>query len=220
LLERGADLAVSLDGDGDRSILIDEKGEIVDGDHILAICAKELEAHGGLKERTVVATVMSNLGLGIALQELGIRMVRTAVGDRYVVEEMIRGGYNLGGEQSGHVVFLDHNTTGDGCITLLQILAIMMEQGKTLGELRRLMSKFPQILLNVTVRERKPFSRLPRVRSRIAQVEKELGERGRVLVRYSGTEPLARVMLEGENEQEIRRLAQGIAEEIRSELGE
>lgn len=219
LLEKGADLAVTLDGDGDRAILIDEQGEAVDGDHVLAICAKEMQRNGTLKSKTVVATVMSNLGLDIALKTIGVKIIRTSVGDRYVVEEMLRGGYNLGGEQSGHVVFLDHNTTGDGCLTLLQILAIMMEKGKRLGELKRVVTKFPQVLLNVGVKEKKAFSRLPRLRLRIAQVERELGNRGRVLVRYSGTEPLARIMLEGEDESRIRGMAHEIAEEIRSELG-
>jgi len=163
--------------------------------------------------------VMSNLGLDMALRGFGVRVVRTPVGDRYVVEEMLRGGYNLGGEQSGHIVFLDHNTTGDGCLTALQVLAIMMEKGKPLGELKRVMTKLPQVLLNVEVKEKRSFSQIPRVRRRIAQAKKELGVRGRVLVRYSGTEPLARIMLEGENEDGIRRIANEIAEEIRVELG-
>ncbi|HWP60509.1 MAG TPA: phosphoglucosamine mutase [Candidatus Acidoferrales bacterium] len=220
LLARGADLAVCLDGDGDRAIFIDEKGEVLDGDHILALCARELCARGLLKEQTVVATVMSNLGLQIALQECGIGLVQTAVGDRYVVEEMLRGGYNLGGEQSGHIVFLDHNTTGDGCVTFLQVLAIMIEQGKPLSELGKVMTKFPQVLINVRVREKKPLADIPTVKEKIARVEKALGERGRLLVRYSGTEPLARVMLEGENEAEIREMAEDIADEIRLAVGE
>ena len=219
LLEHGADIAISLDGDADRAIFIDEKGEEVDGDHVLAISAKEMQEKGILKAGTVVATVMSNRGLDLGLEKMGIRLIRTAVGDRYVVEEMLRGGYNLGGEQSGHVVFLDHNTTGDGCITFLQILAIMVEKGRRLGELKRVMTKLPQVLVNVGVREKKAISRLPRLREKIAAVERELGERGRVLVRYSGTEPLARVMLEGEDEDTIRQMAQEIVEEIRMELG-
>jgi phosphoglucosamine mutase len=219
LLEKGADLAVTLDGDGDRAIFIDEQGEVMDGDHVLAICAKEMQENGTLKSKTVVATVMSNLGLDIALKAIGVKIIRTAVGDRYVVEEMLRGGYNLGGEQSGHVLFLDHNTTGDGCLTLLQLLAIMTEKGKRLGELKRGMNKFPQVLVNVGVKEKKAFSRLPRLKQRIAQVERELGERGRVLVRYSGTEPLARIMLEGEDEMQIQSMANDLAEEIRLEIG-
>jgi phosphoglucosamine mutase len=220
MLERGADLAVSLDGDADRAIFIDEKGDIFDGDQILAICAKEMHRNGLLKAQTVVATVMSNLGLDVALQDSGINLVRTAVGDRYVVEEMLRSGYNVGGEQSGHIVFLDHNTTGDGCVTLLQVLTIMMLQGKPLSELGRIMTKFPQVLLNVKVREKKPLSRMPRVRDTIAQAERELGKRGRILVRYSGTEPLARIMLEGEDEEKIRQMANEIATEIRLQVGD
>ena len=219
LLEHGADLAVLLDGDADRAIFVDEKGEIVDGDEILAICARYMQQKGLLASSTVVGTVMSNLGLDIALEDMGITVVRTAVGDRYVVEEMIRGGYNLGGEQSGHVVFMDHNTTGDGCLTALQILTIMKEQGRSLGELKRVITKLPQVLLNVGVKEKKAFSSVPRVHKRITAVEKELGARGRVLVRYSGTEPLARIMLEGEDEDGIRKMAHEIAEEIRVTLG-
>jgi len=219
LLESGADLAVSLDGDGDRAIFIDEKGGVLDGDEVLTICAREMQRTGVLKSRVVVATVMSNLGLDMALRGLGVKVIRTPVGDRYVVEEMLRGGHNLGGEQSGHIVFLDHNSTGDGCLTALQILAIMMGKGKPLGELKRVMTKLPQVLLNVGVKEKKSFSQIPRVRRRIAQAEKELGIRGRVLVRYSGTESLARIMLEGEDEEGIRRIAHEIADEIRVELG-
>lgn len=219
LLEHRADLAVSLDGDGDRAIFVDEQGEVLDGDHVLAICAGEMQERGALKGGTVVATVMSNLGLDIALQKKGIKIVRTAVGDRYVVEEMSKRGYNLGGEQSGHLIFLDHNTTGDGCLTCLQLLAVMVEKGRRLGELKRVMTRLPQVLLNVGVKEKKDISRLPRVRDRIAAVEKELGGRGRILVRYSGTEPLARVMLEGEDEEKIRRMAHEVAHEIRMELG-
>ncbi|MFQ5902447.1 MAG: phosphoglucosamine mutase [Candidatus Binatia bacterium] len=219
LLEHHADLAISLDGDGDRAIFIDERGEVVDGDHVLAICAREMQEKGVLKGKTVVATVMSNLGLDLALKGAGIKVVRTTVGDRYVLEEMLRGKYNLGGEQSGHLLFLDHNTTGDGCLTCLQLLAIMVEKGQRLGELKRVMTRLPQVLLNVGVREKKDISRLPRVRHKIAAVEKELGGCGRILVRYSGTEPLARVMLEGEDEERIRQMAHEIAEEIRSHLG-
>lgn len=219
LLRHRADIALSLDGDGDRVIFIDESGEVLDGDYVLAICAKEMRQKGNLKGEAVVATVMSNLGLDLALQGEGIKVVRTAVGDRYVVEEMLRGGYKLGGEQSGHIVFLDHNTTGDGILTCLQILSLMVEKGRRLGELRKVMTRLPQVLVNVEVKEKKDFSRLPRVREKIAAIEKELGQRGRILVRYSGTEPLARVMLEGEDEGRIREMAHEIAQEIRGELG-
>jgi phosphoglucosamine mutase len=219
LLKHHADLALSLDGDGDRAIFIDEQGELLDGDHVLAMCAKEMKERKVLNGATVVATVMSNMGLDLALQSMGIKLVRTAVGDRYVVEEMQRGRYNLGGEQSGHLIFLDHNTTGDGCLTCLQLLAIMVEKGRRLGELKKIMTRLPQVLLNVEVKEKRDISQLPRVRHKIAAVERELGERGRILVRYSGTEPLARVMLEGEDEERIRQMAHEIAHELRVELG-
>lgn len=219
LREHGADLALSLDGDADRAIFVDEGGEIVDGDQVLAICAKEMRDRGTLKSNTVVATVMSNLGLDLALEGMGAKLKRTRVGDRYVVEEMLRGGYNLGGEQSGHLLFLDHNTTGDGCLTALQLLAVMVESGRTLGQLKTIMTRMPQVLLNVKVKEKKDMAGLPRLSRKIAAVEKELGARGRLLVRYSGTESLARIMLEGENEERIRRMAEEIAEEIKRELG-
>ena len=219
LLEHGADLAISLDGDADRAVFVDEKGEVVDGDHVLAICAKEMREKRTLNGSTVVATVMSNLGLELALDGLGIQLKRTQVGDRYVVEEMVRGGFNLGGEQSGHLLFLDHNTTGDGCLTALQLLSVIVERGRSLSELKKIMTQLPQVLLNVRVKERKDMAKLPRHSAKIAAVEKQLGGRGRLLVRYSGTEPVARVMLEGENEQRIRGLAEEIAEEIRKELG-
>ena len=219
LLEHGADLAVCLDGDADRAVLIDEKGGLVDGDEVLAMCAIEMKRTGRLPTGAVVATVMSNMGLDVALREHGIEVLRTAIGDRYVVEGMREGGHNLGGEQSGHLVFLDHNTTGDGCLTALQVLALMIEQGKPLSELRRIMGKLPQVVVNVPVRERRPLSELDQVQERIAESEHLLDGRGRVLVRYSGTEPVARVMIEGESEEEIRRLAQGIADAIHSNLG-
>jgi phosphoglucosamine mutase len=219
VLEHDADLAITLDGDADRAVFVDGRGEIVDGDHVLAICAKEMGDKGTLRGNTVVATVMSNLGLELALNGLGVKLKRTQVGDRYVVEAMVRGGFNLGGEQSGHLLFLDHNTTGDGCLTALQLLAVMVERERSLEDLKKIMTQLPQVLLNVKVKEKKELAALPRVSAKIAAVEKELGGRGRLLVRYSGTEALARVMLEGENEQRIRGMAEEIAEEIRKELG-
>lgn len=219
LLHEKADLAVSLDGDADRAVFTDERGEILDGDQIMAICAKDMQEKGMLKGRAVVATVMSNLGLDLALQPMGIRLERTEVGDRYVVERMLEGGYNLGGEQSGHILFLDHNTTGDGAITCLQVLALMVEKGKRLGELKNIMTRLPQILLNVPVRERRDFRAMANVIRVIAAVEKSLNGRGRTLVRYSGTEMLARIMLEGEDENQIGAMAREIADEIRKEVG-
>lgn len=219
LLHERADFAVSLDGDADRAIFTDETGAILDGDHVLAMCAKDMQEKGILKGRTLVATVMSNLGLELALKPSGVQVVRTEVGDRYVVERMLRDGYNLGGEQSGHIVFLDHNTTGDGAITCLQVLALMVEKGKRLSELKGVMTRLPQVLLNVRVREKREFESMPKVNSKIAAVQKALNGRGRTLVRYSGTEMLARVMLEGENESMILEMAQEIIDEISAEVG-
>jgi phosphoglucosamine mutase len=219
LLQEHADFAVSLDGDADRAMFVDETGEILDGDHVLAMCAKDMQEKGTLKGNTVVGTVMSNMGLDLALEPLGIQLVRTEVGDRYVVERMLRDGYNLGGEQSGHIVFLDHNTTGDGAMTCLQVLALMVEKGKPLSELKTVMRRLPQVLVNVRVREKKEFSRMPRVSRAIAAVQQELSGRGRVLIRYSGTELLARVMLEGEEDAKIRALAHEIADAIVAEIG-
>jgi len=195
--EHGADLGIALDGDGDRVIVVDEKGEIVDGDQIMAICAQEMKEAGTLRGNAVVATVMSNMGLEKALEKMGLRLIRTKVGDRFVVEEMRRGGYNLGGEQSGHIIFLDHATTGDGILAALQLLAVMKKRGKPLSELARLMEKFPQVLVNVKVREKKPPEEIPGLAELVARIEKELGNQGRVLIRPSGTEPKYRVMIEG-----------------------
>jgi len=217
--EQSADLAICLDGDADRALLVDETGEVVDGDEVLAICARAMKDSGTLRSRSVVATVMSNMGLDISLESAGVGVVRTPVGDRYVVEEMLRGGHNLGGEQSGHVVFLDQNSTGDGCLTALQILALMVREDKPLGELRRVMTRLPQVLLNVAVREKPPLSELPQVQAATVAAERRLAGRGRVLVRYSGTELLARVMVEGESEDEIREMAAGIGDAIEARLG-
>lgn len=211
----GAQVGIALDGDADRCILVDENGALVDGDQVLGIAARDLKRNGALAKDTVVATVMSNLGLEVALRELGIALRRTPVGDRYVVEEMLRGGYNLGGEQSGHVLFLDHNTTGDGLITALAVLAIVAETQRPLSELARVMSRYPQVLINVPIRERRDLSGEKRVASAVADVERTLGDRGRVLVRPSGTEALMRVMVEGEREADVERHAEAIAAVIR-----
>ena len=215
----GAHLGVALDGDADRAIFVDEHGDVVDGDEIMAILATELQSRGGLHRDTLVATVMSNLGLYIAMKDRGIQVATTPVGDRYVVEEMVRGGFNLGGEQSGHIVFLDHNTTGDGMVTALALLGLLVGQGKPLSELRRVMQRFPQVLLNVRVASKPELGTVPTIGDAVRAVEATLGERGRVLVRYSGTEPLLRVMVEGEHQAEIERLADGIAAEVRRTLG-
>ncbi len=215
----GAQVGIALDGDADRCILVDERGDVVDGDEILAILATELHARGALARDTLVATVMSNLGLYTALRERKIAVATTPVGDRYVVEEMVKGGYNLGGEQSGHIVFLDHNTTGDGLVTALSLLALLVEKGKPLSELRRVMTRFPQVLLNLKVKSKPDVATLPTVAKLIGDAERTLGERGRVLVRYSGTEALLRVMIEGEREPEIRTMAERIVDAARAAIG-
>ncbi len=218
--EHGADLGIALDGDADRCIFVDERGREVDGDHIMAICGLEMLKSNALPQRTLVATVMSNLGLDIALRQAGGRVVKTDVGDRYVVEEMRRGGYGFGGEQSGHMVFLDHNSTGDGIISALQVLAIMQKTGKPLSELASVMTALPQVLVNVRVRERRNIQELPEVAGLIADVEARLGDTGRVLIRYSGTEPLLRIMLEGRDQGEIAGMANEIAQLVTSLIGE
>jgi len=215
----GAQIGIALDGDADRCILVDERGDVVDGDEILAILATELHARGQLARDTLVATVMSNLGLHTALRERGIGVATTAVGDRYVVEEMVKEGYNLGGEQSGHIVFLDHNTTGDGLVTALATLALLVEKGQPLSELRRVMTRFPQVLVNLRVASKPDVKTLPAVARSIQDAERALGDRGRVLVRYSGTESLLRVMIEGEREPQIRDFADRIVEAARAAIG-
>jgi len=215
----GAQLGIALDGDADRCILVDDRGSVVDGDEVMAVLATHLQSRGELQASTLVTTVMSNLGLHVAMREHGIAMVTTPVGDRHVVEAMVHGGYNLGGEQSGHVVFLDHATTGDGMITALAVLARMVECGRPLSELRQVMRRYPQVLVNVAVRAKPDVASLAPVQVAVSAAEATLGERGRVLVRYSGTEPLLRVMIEGEQEQEIRSLADDIANAITSQIG-
>lgn len=217
--EHRADLGIALDGDADRVIFVDEFGNEVDGDHIMAICAADMIQRDKLAHKTLVATVMSNLGLEIAMREAGGTMVRTAVGDRYVVEEMLRGGFNLGGEQSGHMIFLDHNTTGDGMLSALQVLAIMQRRGECLSDLAKVMKALPQVLVNVRVAERKELNEVPALKALIADTERLLGAEGRLLIRYSGTEPLLRIMLEGQNDKQITQLAQTIAEAVTHELG-
>ncbi len=214
-----ADLGIALDGDGDRVILVDHQGDLVDGDHTMAICAEYLLKHHALRKKTLVGTVMSNLGLEVAMKRLGGKLLRTQVGDRYVIEKMLQGGYNLGGEQSGHIIFLDHSTTGDGTLSALQVLAIMQRTGKTLRELAQVMEVYPQTLINVPVREKRDLKEIPPVVQAIRNAEKHLGQRGRLLIRYSGTEPKVRVMCEGEDAAEVETIAQEIAAVIHSHLG-
>jgi phosphoglucosamine mutase len=217
--EYRADLGIALDGDADRVIFVDERGVVVDGDHIMALCGTELIKTGQLKKKTVVATVMSNMGLEIAMKKVGGRVVRTAVGDRYVVEEMLKGGYNLGGEQSGHMIFLDHNTTGDGILSALQVLAIIQRSGEKLSKLAEVMTSLPQVLVNVKVRKKADLKKITPIKEIMAQVETELGDTGRLLVRYSGTELLLRVMIEGEDQGLIEAQAERVAGAIREHLG-
>jgi phosphoglucosamine mutase len=217
--ELRADVGIAVDGDADRVVLACEKGQLVDGDAVLALCARDLAERGELAGRAVVATVMSNLGLERALAEIGIDLVRTQVGDRYVVEEMRRNGYNLGGEQSGHVVFLDHSHTGDGLLTALQVLSIMRRKQRPLSELTLGIERFPQVLVNVAIAEKRPLESLPDFQRQLRQVEEFLGSRGRVLIRYSGTESKARVMVEGEDERSVAEIAHTLADALRRALG-
>jgi len=217
--ETGADLGVCLDGDADRCILVDERGELVDGDKVLAICGRVWKEQGRLPTNTVVATVMSNFGLENSLQEVGIAVERTQVGDRHVVERMRAAGHEIGGEQSGHLVFLSHATTGDGIVTALQILSVMCHKKRPLSELAGWMTPLPQVLENVEVSERRPLDELPEVCEAVEAAETALSGQGRVLVRYSGTQRLARVMVEGQDQLQIEGLAEGISAAIRRALG-
>jgi phosphoglucosamine mutase len=213
-----ADVAFAFDGDGDRLISVDHLGEIRDGDYALAIAGRHMAGRGRLKNNTVVTTVMANLGLDEALRAAGIQVSKTQVGDRYVHEEMLRVGANLGGEQSGHLLFPDHAPTGDGILSALAVLAVMRETGETLASLSTCMRKFPQVLVNVPVARKPPIDSLPGVAERIRAFETELDGSGRILVRYSGTESLARVMIEGADDARIRVMADELASAIRREL--
>jgi phosphoglucosamine mutase len=218
VLDAGADLGVAFDGDADRALFVSHSGKIVDGDAVLLLTALPLHARGRLTE--VVATVMSNLGLERALKNHGIGLVRTAVGDKYVLEEMLRRNAPLGGEQSGHVIFRDYATTGDGLLTALRVLEVMRSTGQDLDRLTEEMKTYPQRLVNVRVRERRPLDELDRVTQEIRRTESEFGDAGRVLVRFSGTEPLARVMVEGPALDRVEFHAHAIAAAIRGEIGE
>ncbi len=218
VLAANADLGLSFDGDADRLIAIDELGEEVDGDYILCILGDAMKQAEQLNKATIVTTVMSNIGLYKALEENGIKSVKTAVGDRYVMEEMRAGGYNLGGEQSGHVIFLDHNTTGDGILSAIQLAGTVKRSGKSLSELKSMMRKYPQVLLNVRVADKSKLKDNLALKASIDRVEAALGDDGRVLVRPSGTESLIRVMVEGPDKADIERYAEDIATVVRSEL--
>lgn len=213
--EVGADIGLALDGDGDRLIVADEHGQIVDGDHIMAICAQDLMRRRKLKKKTLVATIMSNMGLEVAMEKMGGRMIRTGVGDRYVVECMRHKGYSFGGEQSGHLVFLDHITTGDGILAALQLLAIMKKQDKSLSELAEIMESFPQVLKNVRTAGKIKVDAISGFQKAVKGFEEKLGDSGRILVRASGTESVIRVMVEGQDEQGIGKIADELCEMIR-----
>ncbi|HTV02133.1 MAG TPA: phosphoglucosamine mutase [Luteitalea sp.] len=212
-------LGIGFDGDGDRCLMVDEQGAVVDGDAIMLILALHLQRTGALVKDTVVATVMSNLGLERALEKHGIRLLRTAVGDKHVMEEIREHGYALGGEQSGHVVVAEHLFTGDGIVTALSVLRVMAETGRSLRDLASDLTTYPQILVNVRVGRRVPVAEVPAIAATIDSVERRLGNEGRLLVRYSGTEPLLRIMLEGRDQQEIERWAHEIADAAKSALG-
>jgi len=219
VVEKGADIGLAFDGDGDRLIAVDENGEIVDGDQILYICAKYMNEKGFLNKNTVVSTVMSNIGFYKALEKNGMKSDKTSVGDRYVMEEMIRGGYNLGGEQSGHIIFLDYGTTGDGLLSALQLVNVMKETDKALSELANEITLFPQILKNVRVIDKYRAMNNPRIQDEIDMIEAEMAGNGRVLVRPSGTEPLVRVMVEAATEELCDRYANQVADVIDDILG-
>ncbi len=218
VLNDEADLGLAFDGDGDRLIAVDEKGNILTGDQIIAICALFLNKHRQLMNKTVVSTVMSNIGLGVALQREGIQHVMSDVGDRYVMEELLANKAIIGGEDSGHIIFLDHHTTGDGMLAALQLIQVMLDAGKPLSELAKAMTVFPQVLLNVEVASKPKISTIPEIRAIIQSAEKELNGEGRVLVRYSGTQPMCRVMVEAPTEDDARRYAEQIADIITEKL--
>ena len=212
-------MGVAFDGDGDRAIFADANGRIVDGDAVLLMCARHLKANGRLKGNAVVATVMSNIGLEIAFRDSGIEMVRCPVGDKYVMEEMVRRDLSIGGEQSGHIIFAEHLFTGDGIATALNVLRVMAETNRELADLAGELVTYPQVLVNVRVREKKDLHTVPAIAAAMASVEERLAGQGRLLVRYSGTEPLLRVMLEGRDQNEIQSWASEIAGTVKEYLG-
>ncbi|WP_027416725.1 phosphoglucosamine mutase [Aneurinibacillus terranovensis] len=219
VVEHGAHVGLAFDGDADRLIAVDEQGNVVDGDFIMGICAQAWKKHGKLKKDTIVSTVMSNIGFYRAMEEAGIETKQTAVGDRYVMEEMIRGGYNLGGEQSGHIIFLDYNTTGDGLLTALQLLDVLVEENRPFSELAAAtMRKFPQMLINVRVADKSKLTGNLGIQAAVEEVEDKLGKNGRVLVRPSGTEPIVRVMAEGPDEAVLKGYVEKIVKVVEKEL--
>jgi phosphoglucosamine mutase len=219
VIENEADIGLAFDGDGDRLVAVDEKGQVITGDRILAICARELKHKGLLKNNLVVSTVMSNLGLRLALKDLGIKHLMTQVGDRYVLEQMNANGAMIGGEDSGHMIFLDQHTTGDGMLTAIRLIQAMHDENMALSELSQIMEVFPQVLLNIGIQRKPQIESVPEIMDAIRSVEDILGEKGRVLVRYSGTQPLCRVMVEGPDKDETQRYCQQIAGVVKAALG-
>jgi phosphoglucosamine mutase len=215
----GARIGVAFDGDGDRAIFVDANGAVVDGDAVLLMCSRQMKATGRLAGNAVVATVMSNIGLEIALRESGIDLVRCPVGDKYVMQEMLERRLSIGGEQSGHVIFSDHLFTGDGIATAMNVLRVMAETGRELADLASELVTYPQVLLNVRVREKRDLQLVPAIVEAMARVEDRLAGQGRLLVRYSGTEPLLRVMIEGRDQREINSWATDIAATVKEHLG-
>ena len=218
VVERDCDMGVAFDGDGDRAIFVDDRGQIINGDAVLLMCGRQLQREGRLSTNTIVATVMSNIGLELGCRESGIELVRTAVGDKYVMEEMLKRGATLGGEQSGHVIFSEYLYTGDGLCTALNVLRTIAMTGRSLADLASDLTNYPQVLLNIRVRAKVDLKTVPAVAGAIARVEGRVAGQGRVLIRYSGTEPLLRVMLEGKNEDEIRAWAQEIVDAVKINL--
>jgi phosphoglucosamine mutase len=212
-------MGVAFDGDGDRAIFVDANGRIVDGDAVLLMCARHWKTGGRLKGNAIVATVMSNIGLELALRESGIDLVRCAVGDKYVMEEMIKRDLSIGGEQSGHIIFSEHLFTGDGIVTALSVLRVMAESGRDLANLASQLVTYPQVLVNVRVRQKQDLQTVPAVSEAMQRVERQLHGEGRLLVRYSGTEPLLRVMIEGKDQQQIQAWAAEIAGTVKDHLG-
>jgi phosphoglucosamine mutase len=219
VLSQGCQLGVAFDGDGDRAIFVDHTGTVVNGDAVLLMCGRQLQREGRLKGHAIAATVMSNIGLEIALRDLGIELVRCAVGDKHVMEEMLKRGLSLGGEQSGHIIFSDYLFTGDGLCTALNVLHTIALTSRTLADLASDLTTYPQVLLNVRVREKADLGAIPEIKSAIARVELRLEGEGRLLVRYSGTEPLLRVMIEGKDDEEIHAWAQEIVDVVKEHLG-